>query len=272
MRILLITYGLPWPPHSGGRIREYNIIKRLSEKHEVDLLSFVHTEQEWNTDCSELHKYCGIVKKVWVRDSIFLRIKRAILSVFLLMPSNCIKHMSRKFDNAFIELVTAGAYNYDAVQIEDLVLAFYYKIAKKYSNAHILLTLDNIESIRYRRLADQTKNLLRKALYSWQSLMYMRYERRIIKYFDILITVSLDGQKYARRMTSKPIIVVPNGVDMSQYRINSINYSHSDANLLLFTGLMNYVPNEDAMLYFCRDIFPLIRGNVPNAKLVMHYN
>ena len=35
---------------------------------------------------------------------------------------------------------------------------------------------------------------------------------------------------------------------------------------LVFTGVMDYFPNVDAVQYFCTDIFPLVRAAVPECR------
>ena len=46
MRVLMLTPQLPYPPHQGTTIRNYNLIRQLGARHEVHLLSFVglHTQ------------------------------------------------------------------------------------------------------------------------------------------------------------------------------------------------------------------------------------
>jgi hypothetical protein len=34
----------------------------------------------------------------------------------------------------------------------------------------------------------------------------------------------------------------------------------------MYTGYYEHYPNEDAVVYFVREIFPLIQRKVPNAK------
>ena len=46
MNILFVTAVLPYPLHSGGQIRIYNLLKRLSKKHKITLVSFIRNQQE----------------------------------------------------------------------------------------------------------------------------------------------------------------------------------------------------------------------------------
>ena len=46
MNILFISAVFPYPLHSGGQIRIYNLLKRLSKKHSITLLSFIRSDKE----------------------------------------------------------------------------------------------------------------------------------------------------------------------------------------------------------------------------------
>src|SRR6185503_8394453 len=46
MNILFICHRLPYPPNRGGKIRPFNMIRHLSQKHSVVVASLAHTEEE----------------------------------------------------------------------------------------------------------------------------------------------------------------------------------------------------------------------------------
>ena len=62
-----------------------------------------------------------------------------------------------------------------------------------------------------------------------------------------------------------PIHVVPTGVDTTFFTpaVGPVTSSRR----LVFTGSMDWLPNEDAMLFFCRDILPSIRAEEPEVTL-----
>ena len=59
--------------------------------------------------------------------------------------------------------------------------------------------------------------------------------------------------------------VVPNGVDTQFFSIKGGEHETQDS--MVFTGSMDWRPNQDAILYFSREVWPLIKGNRPNASL-----
>ena len=56
MRILLLTQVLPYPPDSGPKIKTWNVLKYLSQYHQVTLISFVRDDQ--TDDVKQLEIYC----------------------------------------------------------------------------------------------------------------------------------------------------------------------------------------------------------------------
>ena len=69
MKILMLTLYLPFPPTSGGQIRSFNLIKDLSKKHEITLVSFIKKGEE--VYASELKKYCKEVLFFYRSDKPF---------------------------------------------------------------------------------------------------------------------------------------------------------------------------------------------------------
>ena len=61
MRVLLLTYGVPWPLNSGPRIRDFNLLQGLAGRAEVALCCFAKDEIEI-PDLSELRKLCREVR------------------------------------------------------------------------------------------------------------------------------------------------------------------------------------------------------------------
>ena len=62
MNILFVSAILPYPLHSGGQIRIYNLLKRLSDKHSITLLSFIRSKEE-NKYVKEL-SFCSHIETV----------------------------------------------------------------------------------------------------------------------------------------------------------------------------------------------------------------
>lgn len=89
------------------------------------------------------------------------------------------------------------------------------------------------------------------------------YETEIARWFDRVTLVSPQDRDHLLSINdSVPVSIVPMGVDLEYFQPNH----QEDGPNLLFTGIMRYFPNRDAVIHFYHEIFPLIKEAVPNAK------
>ena len=65
MNVLLLTQVLPYPPDSGPKVKTWNVLKYLAERHEVTLVSFVRGDQ--SGDVRHLKQYCWAVHTVIIK-------------------------------------------------------------------------------------------------------------------------------------------------------------------------------------------------------------
>jgi O-antigen biosynthesis protein len=80
---------------------------------------------------------------------------------------------------------------------------------------------------------------------------------------DVVLTVSAeDKNALLKELPALHVEIVPNIHPMP-----SVGSTNCKENSLLFVGNFNHDPNVDAVRYFCRDIFPLIRQEIPTARL-----
>jgi glycosyltransferase involved in cell wall biosynthesis len=98
----------------------------------------------------------------------------------------------------------------------------------------------------------------------------LRYEAGALRRFSGVLAVSTADRDTLARIypgaVVRPVHVVPTGVDTGYFNPSS---SEPGARDLVFTGSMDWLPNEDAMLFFCREILPLVRAEEPTASLTI---
>jgi glycosyltransferase involved in cell wall biosynthesis len=128
----------------------------------------------------------------------------------------------------------------------------------------------NVESEIWRRHYESQTNPIKRALYWQQWRRMLRFERQTLARFDRVLAVSdVDSQTFQRLYPdalNAPPITVATGVDTEFFSPGTRNPEPGTWNLS-FTGSMDWIPNEDAMTYFCRDILPRIRAQVPGVTL-----
>jgi glycosyltransferase involved in cell wall biosynthesis len=122
----------------------------------------------------------------------------------------------------------------------------------------------------WRRTPSSKSARIQRWLYVLQYKRMLDFERDTLARFDAVLAVSEQDrdtfeQLYPGAMRS-PAVVVPTGVDASYFSPDEHDH---DRPRLVFTGSMDWLPNEDAMTFFCRDVLPLIRARVPGVELTI---
>jgi polysaccharide biosynthesis protein PslH len=93
-----------------------------------------------------------------------------------------------------------------------------------------------------------------------------RYERTYLNRADHVLAVSeQDRNAFSKFVDPSRITVIPTGVDVDYFRPSS--ELEQTPNSLVFSGAMDWMPNEDGILYFIHEILPLIRREIPEISL-----
>ena len=91
----------------------------------------------------------------------------------------------------------------------------------------------------------------------------MGYESQVCGCFNMCVGVSAqDRERLVALCPGMAVEVVSNGVDLDYFKPGDAE----DEMSLVFTGSMDWHPNEDAVLYFCHHVLPLIRTEFPEIK------
>lgn len=257
-RILVVSPHLPDPPQWGSAIRVRELIRELSKRHRVTLLSYV---LPWQTRyipavqsiCESVH----IVPSPWADGA-----DRAgrLRSLAAMAPYAVSRLVSRVLQRRLDELLDDG--DYDLVQVESGLMS-----SLDLSRAPAtILDEHNIEYELLGRTVHVERALSRKAFNLVESLKVRRTERQAWKRYDgIVVTSDRELSQIASFVPGKPLATVPNGVDLAGFAPQSDGPKSG----LVFTGLMSYRPNIDAVTYFVKEILPLIHRTRPAETFTM---
>lgn len=270
MKILLLTPQLPYPPHQGTTIRNYNIIRQLARRHDVHLLSFVQEHDDLSA-AVPLQEACRSVRGVTApRRSMAQRIRGLLAST---LPDMAMRLPSREFQAALDSCLEK--LRPDVVQVEGIEMAQYgLNLAARRTNQHPILVFDdhNAEYVLQRRAFETDLKQPQHwvgALYSWiQWHRLARYERLTCERHDWTVVASeADAAAIHALLPQLALRIIPNGVDSEFYRPDAVLDRDIvlPARSLVFTGKMDFRPNIDAVSWFVDEVFPLIRSQAPDA-------
>jgi polysaccharide biosynthesis protein PslH len=255
MKVLFVCHRAPYPPKRGGKIRPFNIIRHLTRQgHRVTVASLARNEAE-REEASGLSAHCerAVIEVIptgaaWTRTVAWLPTSR---------PSSFGYFYSSALARQIDEELRSGVY--------DLVFVHCSSVAPYVRNSNAVRILDygDIDSQKWRDYSLHRAFPL-SAGYWLEALKLERVERLLSRNFD-LCTCTTRGELESLRELGvmTPADWFPNGVDAEFFAPTEAPY---DNNLIAFVGRMDYFPNQQAVLGFCRDILPRIAAQRPKVK------
>ncbi len=271
VRLLFLTPQMPYPPHKGTAIRNYNLIAGLAARHAIDLLTFADAESAAIGAASPLADVCRRIGAIPTPARSAAR--RALTTLLSPWPDMALRLRSPRFADRLALWLRER--DYAIVQIEGIEMAQYGMQAQGLA-PHVRRVFDdhNAEWLLQRRTYEaerQLKGWSAGAIYSLiQTSKLKRYERAVCRSADHVLAVS-DADAAAIRWLdpSRPIAVVTNGVDTAHYRPGAVTPIGFGAPALVFSGTMNFRPNVDGVLWFADRVLPKVRTSIPAAEFVV---
>lgn len=262
LNLLYITFGLPVPPDSGARLRDFNLIRRVGQHHQVSVLSLLEFEDELQ-HAEDLKRFCDHVDGVVIHRSAFATAKIALGSLFQQRPVATAPFYYPEFAAKISKLTQHQ--HFDVVQIEHSFLAPYRAALAPTFRGVTVLSMHNIGVQQYRSILDMSAGISRipAALKCW---LMRDWEVIAANRFQHVITVSdCDRDRLLELGVTANISVIGNGVDCTA--LQPLETPASGTEEIIFIGTMGYLPNRDAARYLAREIFPLIRARKPACQL-----
>lgn len=266
MKILFIAQYFPYPPTSGGLSRTYNLIKLLSKNHELTLWSFTIPDEPLAAEqVQHMNEFCREVIITPI-DEAFADKKRPPYTYMIKRMLYGAPWFVKAYSSyeARVQADVLSRRDYDLVHVDALGIAFF---ADYFQTRPRLLNEHNVEAQILKRKIEYEGSLKDKVIAYFDFRKVDKFERRFLKTFDHITVVSEDDAKHIRRLSPNvSVTLVPNGVDLKFF--SETPYKEKD-DTLVFTGLMNWGPNVDAVLYFTESIWPHIQKMMPAARFLI---
>ena len=267
MDILLLTADLPYPSESGAAIRNIGIIRGLSQAgHRLTLLSFA--ERPPARDANPLFQLCENVHAVPIPHH--GKIKRVVKLFMSDQADMAFRLASEQFEQTLTAILKEKAF--DLIQFSGIELGCYLPLLQRgKKNAKVVYDALNAEAELQSVAAHIDRQRLRRfpaALYSTlQSTRLARYERAICRDVNAIIAVSEDDRDFLIKHGGAPVFVMPNGIAVPEYEPPAD--AVREPCQLVFSGKMDYRPNVDAVEWFHSAVFPLLRVQFPETRLLI---
>ena len=266
MKILWLNAGLLLPLDKGGKLRTWHLMRHLAARHDITYLSFSDPSQteDHRIGMCDVCQRLETVPRTDAAKGTFRFYADAARYVVDPVPYAVAKYRSADYARRIEDLLRTG--RFDAVVCDFLPPLV--NMPRQLPCPAILFT-HNVEAEIWRRHAETATNPVARRLLVQQWQRMLRFEREALSRFDLVLAVSEADRDTFERLypgaLGGPMHVVQTGVDTQYFR--PVSAPPARRAHLVFTGSMDWLPNEDGMLYFVRDILPLVRQAEPGATL-----
>jgi sugar transferase (PEP-CTERM/EpsH1 system associated) len=260
----MVIHFVPYPPHGGSLQRSFNLLREISRSNSVHLLALnqkalLPDEKSVAESIEALRDYCETIK-VYKIPTDYNRFKWYTLLFLNLFSSKPFTNWWFKSNELAIEIKNQIlSKDFDLIYLETIDLVQYVDFGY---NIPRILNHQNVESSLLRRRAANEKNLLAKLYLYIQARKLRNYERRVLNKFDVNLAVSENDKGLFKQMVpGARFEVIPNGTDTEYFKPTGEDVSRE----LIFVGGLTWYPNRDAMIYFCEQVYPMIKKEFPEV-------
>jgi glycosyltransferase involved in cell wall biosynthesis len=266
MKICFVSLFFPFPPSHGSPQRALNLIKQLHH-HGHDIFLYALCENEvLEAHKIEMQKYCKGIK-VFQTGSMS-NVKKLFHLLFSSIPNIA---LSAYRPEIFQEIADDSLANrYDVVYTEILGVAEY---GRKLKELYHIKWINGSENIEFRRTLSYlstawghlTFDLKRSYIYL-SAIRLKSYEKRLLKIADTtIVCTGEDKDCYQKLHHGEKIFVIGNGVELRE----NLDFRKAQRKTVAFLGMMNSLPNIQAVRYFVRDILPIIKQEIPDVLFMV---
>jgi glycosyltransferase involved in cell wall biosynthesis len=264
LKVLFFSQPFLYPADTGGKIRTSQMLRHLHEVFDITLVSNVDPKRDMphlDQMASLCHEFHAVPRTTVGKYSaaFYLKVLAYSLSRY---PVTVLSDYSRATVAKLRQLLAAR--HYDLLVCDFLLPTLNLRSLR---TPRTLLFQHNVESIIPERHYRTSVNPLLRLFWYLQWHKMMRYERQACARFDGIVAVSeLDKQTLERDFGARNVHAIPTGVDTDFFRPSP---EPPEENSLVFLGAMDWLPNEDAMIFFADEVLPRLRKLVPSAHITI---
>lgn len=259
MRILYLAQRVPYPPNRGDKITTYHTIRHLARRHEVAVACLADGEED-------LSNLAGLQPLTSSIDAVLLSPVKARLRALGALAAG--------------EPFTRGYFGEPELRARvrarlatgrfDAVIPYGSGVAQFIEDADDVARIMWFADLDSQKWALYARDVRRPAgwLYHLESRRLLDYERRLARAFDhSVVCTPRERHDFKRLIPGSPVTSIGNGVDVDHFR--PIQGAEKEALSLVLTGVMDYRPNVEGALWFCRHVLPLVRERAPDVSLTI---
>jgi sugar transferase (PEP-CTERM/EpsH1 system associated) len=259
MRVLFLTHRLPYAPNRGDRIRAYHMLRSISAYADVDLVSLTHTPEE------ERHAR-DLTFAARIRTAPVPHLANRVRAIARLPTRQPVTHalLNAPGLKRMLEHLIAA-------HPPDVVLAYCSGMARfavepPLNAFPMVLDMVDVDSAKWAALSVVTSWPWNR-IYSREAGCLAAFEARAVAAARTTLVVNDRERITLERMTgSRTVQVLPVGIDPAPFQAPA---GRAATDTVVFSGVMDYPPNEDAAVWLVDQIWPRVQSKRPHARLLL---
>jgi len=263
LKVLFFSQRFPLPMDTGGKIRTGKILEQLNRVFDITLVSNLESPKDdqyrdqINTLCGEFYPVPWKEAKKYALK-FYLKVFR---SLFCQYPFTVINDYSAEIEAVLCRLTNEKRFDLLICDFLQPSLNF-----KRLSGTPTLLFEHNVETAIPRRHFENARNVVAKLFWWLQWRRMEQYEKETCRRFTATLTVSEKDKKYLEALGIEKVFEIPTGIDTDYFAPRE---DQVKTNSLVFTGSMDWLPNDDAIRFFIREVLPNVRQEIPDVSLTV---
>lgn len=260
MRILMLVPFLPIDQMSGGQTRWYHLIKFLSKKHKITVMSLIRGDREKElTYLPQIKKYCEKVL-IFNRPKSPWTVRNLFLTFISMNPLVVIRNFSLEERNAIKKELQDN--HYDMIHAE----TFYVMPHIPKTKVPIVLVDPTIEFSVYQHYIDNEVSFFLKPIYIFDVIKLKFWEKYYWRKANKVFAVSEEDKEIMENeLPNVKVGIIPNGVDVSYFEDKKILRKVPPR--VLYHGDYKWMQNVEAVNILIKEVWPLIKKQTKNVKL-----
>lgn len=262
MNILILSNKPPYPPKDGSSLATLNMIKGLAASgHKISLLAITTQKHRSRIDKIPM-ELRSIVDFNYININTQTSILKGLFNLlFSRFPYNIERFIDRNYKKKLEAIICSN--KFDLIQLEGLYLVPYIKTIRQATSTNIAYRSHNIEHEIWQRISKNESNWIKSWYYSLLSKRIRSMELGIKHQVDALVAISKrDEQWFLSNGFDKPSITIPSGYSTSE----STQPSGIDNNDICFLGSLDWIPNQEGLIWFLNEVWPKVQETYPDLK------
>ena len=256
MRICILTPRFPFPQYGGDALRINEVAKHLKQQgHELILVSL---SDERVTPIEQAHELYD--KVYFVKRNRIMSLVNGAMHFINGKPIQCGYYYSKAYKELLQKVIDKEQPDFYVSHLLRMV-PYLYELGLE--DKSIIEMTDALSKTYLLSSKAQGVGLL-KYVYILEQRLIANYEKIVVKHFPKVVLVSQADIDYLKERISgetPSLALHSNGVGY----INEISTSYN-VDKICFLGNMRSMQNQDAALFFAKEVFPLVKKQHPNAK------